>query len=372
MRLLKLSTLSLVMGLLVSSVQAQTSSLMQRESLLPPVLTWLQQQGSKLTLIGEEGGLKGYLVESPTGKMQSVYVTPDGKHIVAGILLQQGGSNITGIQIGEMRQRFDDASKALGSDAASSSLIEGVQSVTRPAPATSHSEPSQMTPKIQQEEVSPLQEQSEVVDPVSPSSPELSPVQSSAELSPSSPSLELSPVTSAVAGADGDKSSVWVSEIERDTFINAANDTAYIEVGSRLAPVTLWKVADPKCPFCHSTWDEIKSLIFEKKIRVRIILINALNGSEPYSRELMASPNPSRLWLDSNAGRSLEINTDQNSQEWANAGEYLSLNMSFSRQFGVDRTPFLAYVAPDGRFYSALGKPNDMDGFLSAALIGSK
>ena len=372
MRFLRLLTLSAFLGLIILPVQAQTNSLMQRDTLLPAVLNWLQQQGSKLTLIGEEGGLRGYLVESPTGKMQSVYVTPDGKHIVAGILLEQGGRNVTGVQIGEMRNRFDDASKSLGSDAASASLISGPtaeQEINSEAvlPAA---DDVMSTPSV---EVAPnppsVVDRTDIV--VEPKVEGVS-LGTDLEVSGSTTALVLEPATSTVVGAEGNRSEVWASKIDRDTFLKAAEALPYFEVGSRLAPITLWKVADPKCPFCHSTWDSIRPAVFEKKIKVRVILINALNGSEPYSRELLASPNSSRRWLESNGGRNLEIKVDRNSPEWAKAGDYLQTNMEFARKFKVDRTPFLAYVAPDGRFYSALGLPNDLGGFLAATLIDSK
>src|SRR3546814_15867850 len=41
--------------------------------------------------------------------MQTFYVSPDGNHVVAGLLFRNGGVNVTGVQIGEMQSRFEKA-----------------------------------------------------------------------------------------------------------------------------------------------------------------------------------------------------------------------------------------------------------------------
>jgi thiol:disulfide interchange protein DsbG len=131
-------------------------------------------------------------------------------------------------------------------------------------------------------------------------------------------------------------------------------------------------VADPKCPYCHAAWDHLEPLVFDKKLKVRVIMINALQGSEPFAREILASPAPGRRWIESKAGTNLEPKVDPNSKEWKDTEKYLALNMDFAKSFGVDRTPFLGYVAPDGRFYTVLGLPSDLDSFLAASGVKSK
>lgn len=350
-------------------------TLMQRDSILPPILMWLQQQGSKLTLIGEESGLKGYLVESPTGKMQSVYVTPDGKHIVAGILFEQGGKNITGIQIGEMRKRFDDAAKALGANAENASVIDGAKSETASAAEAPESEapaPQAAAPLSEPMAPAPVEavkpEEKAAVEP-----PAVQPAEAIAAVDPTpvatpAPAPVVLPQASGpVAGAEGNPSDVWASKIDKDEFLKKAEAAPYFEVGSRVAPVTLWMVADPKCPYCHAAWDHIENLVFDKKIKVRVILINALNGSEPFAREILASPDPARRWITSKAGTNIEPTVDPNSKAYLDTERYLAMNMDFARSIGVDRTPFLAYVADNGTFYSVLGLPSDLDSFLAAS-----
>jgi protein-disulfide isomerase len=385
----------LAAGSAVAQDATSVDTLLRRDTLLPPVLSWLQQQGNKLTLIGEEAGLKGYLLESPTGKLQSVYVAPDGKHVVLGLLYEQGGKNVTGVQLGEMRKRFDNAAKALGSRTENASAVDAANAMKQghldaagaaaeeaPPPSDAPAAKSSVT-ETPAAEATPLAAApaAETVPVIPQASAEQAPdikVDGSpapAVLAPSVPEpapVSLPQATNTVKGADGNPSDVWASKIDRDQFIKAAEATPFFEVGSRLAPATLWMVADPKCPYCHAAWDHLEPLVFDKKLKVRVIMINALEGSEPFAREILASPAPGRRWIESKAGTNLEPKVDPNSKEWKDTDKYLAMNMAFARSFGVDRTPFLGYVAPDGRFYSVLGLPSDLDSFLAASGVNSK
>jgi protein-disulfide isomerase len=391
LRNLLVASTMLMAGSAVAQDAASVDTLLRRDTLLPPVLAWLQQQGNKLTLIGEEAGLKGYLLESPTGKLQSVYVAPDGKHVILGLLYQQGGKNVTGVQLGEMRQRFDSAAKALASKVENSSAADAVDAMKQGHLDTATPETGPAETKAASPDAAAIPDQ--VVSPggvsgvpVQAPAVDATPVDLVPEVKGEAPALvapsattlaEAQPIsvpeaTSAIAGADGNPSDVWASEIDRDQFLKAAEATPFFEVGSVIAPVTLWMVADPKCPYCHAAWDYLEPLVFDKKIKVKVILINALEGSEPFSRELLASPAPGRRWIESKAGTNLEPKVDPNSKEWKDAEKYLAMNMEFAKSFGINRTPFLAYVSPDGRFYSVLGVPSDLDSFLAASGVKSK
>lgn len=390
LRNLLVASTMLMAGSAVAQNATSVDTLMRRDTLLPPVLAWLQQQGNKLTLIGEEAGLKGYLLESPTGKLQSVYVAPDGKHVILGLLYEQGGKNVTGVQLGEMRQRFDSAAKALVAKTESTSAADAADAMKQGHLETAQPEDKAAAPAA----ASPAEEKADVkADTAADATPavDLAPVVDTAdppaEQTPdanaaipalAAPSVaEAAPValpeaTSPVAGADGNPSDVWASQIDKDQFLKAAEATPFFEVGSRLAPVTLWMVADPKCPYCHAAWDKLEPMVFDKKIKVRVIMINALEGSEPFAREILASPAPGRRWIESKAGTNLEPKIDPNSKEWKDTEKFLAMNMDFATSFGINKTPFLAYVSPEGRFYSVLGLPSDLDSFLAASGAKSK
>jgi hypothetical protein len=79
---------------------------------LPPIIGNLQAEGIKFISIGDEGA-KGYLGEAANGRFQAFYVTPDGQHVVAGLLFRTGGANVTSRQVARMMRRFTEAAKAV-------------------------------------------------------------------------------------------------------------------------------------------------------------------------------------------------------------------------------------------------------------------
>lgn len=333
---------------------------------LPPVLLWMQSTGNKITYIGDEGGLRGYLSEGAKGKMQTIYATPDGKHVVAGLLIKRGGDNVTGVQIGEMRARFSAAQNQFGTpsgegatsvskleagadDAAAKPSAAAPTPVAVPAPVADRKPEDQSAKPVEQ--------------PAAPEAPS-----ESAPAPQQSSGLSLPAASGAAAGAIGNPSERWISKVDKDAFLKAASESRYFEVGSRNAPITVWEIGDPQCPYCHAAWDYLRPLVYDKKVKVRVVLIAALNGSEPLAREILASAVPGRRWIDSDAGRNLKVQTDPNSDVWKETEGFLASNMEFARQFGVDRTPFLGYVGFDGQFYSALGLPSDLQSFMDAGL----
>jgi protein-disulfide isomerase len=362
-------------------IKAQ-SPLAAREQALAPVLSWMQSLGIKLTYLGDEGGISGYLAEDATGKMQTIYVTPDREHVIAGLLLKRGGDNITGVQVGEMRERFSKAAEQYvpKDGTAAAPKTTGTEPTTpaakpatdkdsgeadpEPAASTTKAEPgSKAEPTSVPTGATKPDEKAEASAPATSQTADTKPA-------PQSPvsALALPPASGPIEGAGGNPAELWISKIDREKFLKAANEAPYFEVGSMQAPITLYEIADPQCPYCHAAWDYIKPLVFDKKVKLRVILIAALNGSEPKVRDILASGLPARRWIDSEAGKNLKLEVDPNSQPYKDSISFLDKNMDFAREFGVDRTPFLGYVGFDGKFYSALGLPSDLGSFLSAAV----
>jgi protein-disulfide isomerase len=342
----------------VAPVSAQTGSnpLASREAALPNVLSWLQTQGVKLTFIGDEGGLRGYLGESANGKMQTFYVSPDGNYVAAGVLFKAGGTNVTGVQIGEMRSRFENASKPIVDATVGDGAASSTKSADRPAGGSSKVE-------IKKDPAPPVPVE---VKPTAPGPQTKNDVKDSA-IPEKTSGLTLPPPSGPIAGELGNRSDLWISKMSRSEFITAAEKAPFFEVGAVSARPVIWMVADPQCPYCHKAWDRLEKLVYNKKARVRVILMAGLNGSEPKAREILARPVPARAWLDSKAGTNIKQITDTATQEWQTAGIYVGQNGDFARKFGINQTPFLAYVGENGSFYSALGLPSDLDAFLAAS-----
>ncbi len=67
-----------------------------------PMIAALRAGGARIMVLGERGGLAGYLVEPAAGDSYSVYLTADG-HAVAGLLYGPDARLLTGRQIASAR-----------------------------------------------------------------------------------------------------------------------------------------------------------------------------------------------------------------------------------------------------------------------------
>jgi len=332
----------------------------ERENRVAPVISYFQGKGIRFTSIGEAGGLNGYLAENATGQQQVFYVTPDGKHVVVGVMVRQDGSMVTGIQLGEMRARFEAAAQAFnGEESGATPVLSELDKADQDAETEAKTDAASSDEALETfldgkkaEEGAP-----EGVSVEEAPTADASIQEESAVLLP--------PADGPAVGAQGNPSDMWISKINKDEFLKKAEQLPFFEVGSLSAPATLWMVADPQCPFCHRTWDAIKGSVLDRKLKVRVIMIAGLKGSDVIATNMLAHVRPARAWLDSNGGRNMQLTVSPDSLEYQKAGEFLTRNMDFARSMGFDRTPFLAYVGKDGQFYSSLGLPNDLPSFLA-------
>ncbi|MTH94830.1 thioredoxin fold domain-containing protein [Roseibium sp. RKSG952] len=291
-----------------------------------PALDFMRAKGVEFTDLGIDGGLRGYLGKASTGRLQAFYEAPDRKHVLAGTVLNLQGINVTGVQVGELRARF-----AASVEAASPSP-SGEQAAAEDSP------PSEVHQAV-----------------VNDSS-----VTGSGDL--------LIPEASAsIDGEKGSPSELWRDTVDRDEFMAAAEKTAYFDVGSNSAPLTVWKFADPNCPYCHAAWDYMKDLVRARKIKVRIVGVGVLDGSHDKMMDILASPSPGRVWLNSNGGRSEILKPEVEDERFDAARRYMQANMDFARALEIDGTPFLAYEV-GGKFYASRGLPKDMGLFLEAGV----
>jgi hypothetical protein len=292
-----------------------------------PALDFMRAKGVEFTDLGIDGGLRGYLGKASTGRLQAFYEAPDRKHVLAGTVLNLQGINVTGVQVGELRARFD-ASVDTASPAPSNVQSSAEDSPSSEAPQTVVAEDS------------------------------------SAAVSDD---LLIPEASTSIDGEKGSPSELWLNTVDRDEFMAAAEKTAYFDVGSNSAPLTVWKFADPNCPYCHAAWDYMKDLVRARKIKVRIIGVGVLDGSYDKMIDVLASPSPGRVWLNSNGGRNEILKPEVEDERFDAARRYLRANMDFARALEIDGTPFLAYEV-DGKFYASRGLPKDMGLFLEAGV----
>jgi protein-disulfide isomerase len=347
-----------------------------------PILVKLRAAGYQLTLLGEEGGVRGYFASF--GKIkQPIYITPDGNHFIMGYLVQRGGKNVSGVQIGEMRARFD--AQGTGTDKAADATASKIDAASETAAPTEASADKLKADETKVTSDLPLP-QVQAPSPAPVTSGE-APVSSGEAVAPQAPGqegsvlpgapptpVELPAAKGPVVGANGNPSSLWYSNVDKGEFMTALQTATYFDVGSQSAPLTVYMVADPNCPYCHQTWDYIKSFVQAGSVKVRIVMIAFLKGSDEKAREIMMSPRPGLRYLESDGGRNVKMEADQNSPQWRAMAGHLENNLNFAKRFKITATPFLAYVDGDGQFYSSPGVPENgaFDAFFSAAHLSKK
>ena len=283
----------------------------------PPVLQYLMDRGVKLTYLGDAGGLGAYLGESPTGSTQTFYLTPDENHVVAGVLFREGGVNVTGVQIAEMKDRYEEAKKK--AEAAGQSLGSATPE-TVPAPTTNNSLTA-LTPEE---------------------------IQAGAAVTPSAEE--------------------YLSNRDLDGFRTEIEDTAWFGVGSSEAPV-VYMVVDPNCPFCHRIWQDLRPMVMTREISLRLIMIAGLKGSEPKAVSILSRDEPGRAWMAGEGStRSMPVASPPAaaSSSFKDAMRYLERNMSFIDKHEITSTPHLFYFDEEGTLYESRGIPKDRRVFFSA------
>jgi protein-disulfide isomerase len=284
--------------------ETSASSVDKSKPTRAPVLSWLESQGVVLTALGEEGGLHAYLGEAPGGRMQVFYLTPDGQHIVAGMMFREGGSNVTAAQLAAMRERFIAERRRIQEQegrmaTAQQALGGGLEQALTPAP-------------------------------------QRSPVPSPSETR---------------SGQSEERVAL------RDRIIRAAESTAWFSLGREGAPV-VYMLADPQCPHCHNVWAQLRPRIEAGEIMVKIILVGALPGSEERAISILSRPEPGRAWLAGEGSTNARVAPPppENSRQFQMAQRLLRANLEFAREVGIKGTPWLAYVGRDGELRTVEGE----------------
>lgn len=326
----------------------------------PAALRKMQDDGVKLTYLGDTGGLRGYLGEAQGGRMQVFYVTPDGNHMVAGIMFRANGTNVTGVQIADMQRRFDDARRQVDEqqtrlDQQRAQVDQQTRLVDEARrqlePARLPGSPAPQVPVGEDQPPRPAE--------AAPAAPPTT--RPSADLAPSLPAPPAAstaqPPGPGAAVADPRAADRFLSSLPKDRFLAQLEEAAWFSVGNASAPV-LVMVVDPMCPHCHDHWGAVRQRVVEGKLQVKLVMIAALPGAEARAISILSRQDPGRAWMQgegSEANTQVQAPPPADSAQARNARNFLAVNSRFASAVGVTATPFMAYVGRDGRLYSAQG-----------------
>ena len=300
----------------IPSVPSESTMNALNQSTTPPILEYLIESGVKLTYLGDAGGLESYLGESPSGKTQVFYLTPDNRHVVAGFLFKDNGVNVTGVQLTDMKNRYEDARRK--AEAAASGLEQGsTESVPEP----------ELTDDLQ----------------------------------------EITPDQVASGAAEVPSADEYLSRMNPDALSRDLENISWFRVGANDAPI-VYMVADPNCPFCHRMWKDLRPMVMSREISLRIILIAGLEGSEADATSLLSREDPAKAWFQGEGStRTMPVTAPPpaGSEEFKTAQSYLRTNMDFVADYDVSATPFLFYFDENGTVLESSGIPEDQSVFFS-------
>ncbi len=272
-----------------------------------PVLANLEKTGAKLYYLGERSGMHGWFVLQ-NGQIQMIYVTPDGKTVLAGGMFTSAGENVTGPQITALGNNDKEIADLLSAAAK------------------------------QQEEIG--KTGGDVAGSAFPGQ-EVSEEKTQPGLAPSVP---LSP---------GER-------LHQD--LQAA---ASVVLGHNGA-AELMIVIDPNCPHCKATWNELREHVFAKKLQVRLVPVSSVLGSDEarVAARLLESASPLEAWDKYVNG---EKNALSGKPDPVRSKAILG-NRVLAKKWNITATPYLVYRAKDGRVKIVLGKPERMAAVLSDLL----
>jgi protein-disulfide isomerase len=332
-----------------------------RADQVPPALRILKANGVKATYLGDEGGLKGYLLQSPNSQMQVVYLTPDGNGMVVGPQQRVGADgklqNVTMIQFAAMRARYQ-------------TTLREVEESKRAADAARAKADRDAAELVATQQTVGAAEQQLVAPPTGTApSPATLPAPAAA------PHASLSLPAAETLSSPGQPDARFLAKsVTTARFTRDAEATAYFQVGDPAKP-TLYLVADPQCIHCHKAWARLKALVDQRIISVKVILVGALQGSDAMAADLLLSPDPGRAWLDGQGAEDGHIpeipavlanpTSAEATSRLRKARGWLDTNLAFFQRQGGTGTPWMGYVA-GGKVYEMQGDlDSDLDAFTS-------
>ena len=334
------------------------SELSNQENISTPILDYLESHGVNLTYLGDEGGLNGYLGESVNGQFQTFYVSPDGKHVISGIMNNMTGINVTGVQIGEMQKRFREAEELLLDE----NLLTGLQGAEFEGYDSSGESIKNSINQLGSNENS---------DRLAVDLSELETITES-DLSKNLPipTNERSTISqrnsakSLVEPTNENYDSYSQNEFKKNRFLNAVSGTTYFEIGDPNAKTIVWKLADPNCVYCHRALEQLKVYVENGQIKVRIIPVGLLDGSREKVQSVLLSENPAQIWIDLHEGKGANNQNNFSENQLHVVDAKIANNLKFVDEMGIKGTPYLAFIDSRGEFHSSRGLPVNLGKFL--------
>lgn len=274
----------------------------------------------------------GFIVSAPDKKSvsQTIYVTPNGKMVIAGkhLVFTQAPNGTA-----QLEPIIDERAVSKAEQKAATKAVE--DSLT----ANKSTSPSAQTDDTQQN--------GQVQAPVAAVAGNV--IESTNGLAPTP-----------IMGPSAEP-----QEVPMGLFMSEVKGAAWLPIPAKPAPsaATLWFIADPASPATVAVWKQLLPLILAKKLAVHLILVDGSQQSITDNLAILGSKNPGDMWqliMDGHAPPPIE----PGNPSYQRATDWLNDNAAFVKNIRVNATPFLAYMGANMTFVSQLNPPNIGD-FLS-------
>jgi hypothetical protein len=352
---------------------------------IPPVLRTVMERTPLIVSLGEVPGLPGvvgYLAESNDGneRYQVFYVMPDGRTMLIGVVMRLGNQvqpvleHVTAAQVLEMQRRVETARAA--AEAERRRAVDAAEAARRRAEEAAEAarRRAQEVANNQSRELNELEDRRLQAEAAARHFQSMTPFPqvNTSELrvpdtAPVSPATQTPNSTPAPVGTQA--SNQFISALNQNQFMAdvSGRDVMWFDLGAANAPM-LVMVADPRCQFCHRAWQDLRPLILERRLRVRVILIAGNPNSQNDVISILSREEPGRaFWLgEGSSTQPVDPPPATGTPAYARGQEALRMNQNFVQKYGqhIQQTPFFAYMGADNRLRSLSGLEN-LSVFLS-------
>ncbi|MCB9975035.1 MAG: thioredoxin fold domain-containing protein [Rhodospirillales bacterium] len=144
-----------------------------------------------------------------------------------------------------------------------------------------------------------------------------------------------------------------------EQFFYDVENSNWIAFGNAGAPV-FYAFVDPQCPHCHEMMKDLRPVLEEGKVQLRLVPVGFRPETEAQAAFLLATPDPVSLWWrnidgDTNAlPAKREINT-----------QGVQRNLSIMQVWKLSGTPTLIYRGKDQSVKIIEGKPKELNSLIA-------
>lgn len=139
-----------------------------------------------------------------------------------------------------------------------------------------------------------------------------------------------------------------------EQFFYDVENSNWIPFGKAGTPV-FYAFVDPQCPHCHEMMKELRPLLDEGRVQLRLIAVGFAPETQAQAAFLLAAPDPVALWWRNMDGDTAALPAKQEINT-----QGVQRNLSVMQAWKLNGTPTLIYRGKDEKVKVIEGKPKDL------------